>query len=325
MRNEMVKIMGNENSKDGIGQDTAMTGASGAVAAALLDGLIDYAGLFPPADLSLEAMVDHYASYLKCEQSWVLGRVLVPVGMLEAFASLAPLPRDQGDDPWCVNALVSPSGDAQLSNDLDVISAFNHKHSDPANGHCLVDAVDLKASDALSIDTALDLMPDELMPFFELPVNSDIRGHVAALSGSVAGAKVRTGGIVPEAYPSPEAVSEFLLACIRADVPFKATAGLHHALCSRNEQVGADEFGFLNVFLGAALARACRLDHEELAEVLQERSSEAFVFEETSISWRNHEIGIEEIVQSRIEGAISYGSCAFDEPLNDLRHLGLII
>ena len=317
--------MDRDTSKNGVEQDAAMTGASSAVAAALLDGLIDYAGLFPPADLSLEAMVHHYDSYLKCDQSWVLGRVLVPVDMLETFASLAPLPREQDDDPWCVNALVSPSGDAQLSKDLEVISAFNHKHSDPSNGCCLVDAVDLKASDALSIDTALDLMPDELMPFFELPVNSDIRGHVAALSGSVAGAKVRTGGIVPEAYPSPIAVSEFLLACIRADVPFKATAGLHHALCSRNEEVGADEFGFLNVFLGAAFARACRLDHEELAEVLQERSPEAFVFGETSISWRKHEIGIEEIVQSRIEGAISYGSCAFDEPLSDLRHLGLII
>ena len=38
------------------------------------------------------------------------------------------------------------------------------------------------------------------------------------------------GGVTPESIPSPEQVAEFIWDCARAPVPFKATAGLHHAV-----------------------------------------------------------------------------------------------
>ncbi len=305
--------------EDGIAADEELS-----IAAAFFDGLIDYAGLFPPADLPLDRVVNNYAAYLEGDDAWVLGRILIPVDRLDEFAALAPLPKSSQAAPWCVNTLVRPAGDQGLPDDLRTIAAFNEKHSHAENGWCVVDVVDLKAPDASQIDSALNIMPDDLMPFFELPVNTDIRGHVAALSGSVAAAKVRTGGVVPEAYPPPEAVADFILACVRADVPLKATAGLHHALPHRNKTVGADEFGLLNVFVGAVLTRACRLDQEELIEVLTERSETAFKFEEDVLRWREYEIGIQDIIHSRIEGAISFGSCEFKEPLEELRHLGIL-
>jgi hypothetical protein len=45
---------------------------------ALLEGLIDYAGLFPPAALSMQDAVRNYARYGEGEYAWALGRFVVP-------------------------------------------------------------------------------------------------------------------------------------------------------------------------------------------------------------------------------------------------------
>ena len=45
---------------------------------ALLEGLIDYAGLFPPAALSMQDAVRNYARYREGEYAWALGRFVVP-------------------------------------------------------------------------------------------------------------------------------------------------------------------------------------------------------------------------------------------------------
>src|SRR6185312_670299 len=73
-------------------------------------------------------------------------------------------------------------------------------------------------------------------------------------------AKIRTGGVTAEAFPSGETMADFLLACARARVPFKATAGLHHVvrgsykLTYELESAQAKMHGLANVFLAAALA-----------------------------------------------------------------------
>ena len=45
---------------------------------ALLEGLIDYAGLFPPAALSMQDAVRNYARYREEQYAWALGRFVVP-------------------------------------------------------------------------------------------------------------------------------------------------------------------------------------------------------------------------------------------------------
>jgi hypothetical protein len=45
---------------------------------ALLEGLIDYAGLFPPAALSMQDAVRNYARYREGEYAWALGKFIVP-------------------------------------------------------------------------------------------------------------------------------------------------------------------------------------------------------------------------------------------------------
>jgi hypothetical protein len=139
-------------------------------------------------------------------------------------------------------------------------------------------------------------------------------------------AKVRTGGITPEAFPPAGAIIDFIAACRREAVPFKATAGLHHPMrgeyrftYEKGSQTGM-MYGFLNVFIAAALLYASESKDTALA-ALEERDASAFIFADDAIQWRGKRIGAEQILASRSEFAISFGSCSFREPVEELAHL----
>lgn len=306
---------------------------------ALLQGLIDYAGLFPPAKLDMPASVRNYERYLQSQHAWMLGRFILPVSRLEEFrtASRGVLPTSgEDDEPWPLSVLI----DGELDVDLDAIYAFNREHAIESNGLAVIDAVEIKvpleggSPSATFVDETLDRVPDELFPFFELPApgmgGADIRGCLAVLSDADAAAKLRTGGVTPEAIPASAHVAEFILACAGADVPFKATAGLHHAVraehgltyepnCPRSIM-----HGFLNVFIAAALAKQARISAETLTRVLEERDPRAFVFTDTRVTWRDHALGMDQIEDARHGFALSYGSCSFEEPVEELGALKLI-
>ena len=136
-------------------------------------------------------------------------------------------------------------------------------------------------------------------------------------------AKIRTGGLVPEALPPVQDVARFVRACKAAGVAFKATAGLHHPLrCVKpltyeaNAPMGKMH-GFLNVFLAAAL-----LEHADA--ILAEEDAAAFTFDDDGAAWRGHGVTTEALTTMRRDFAISFGSCSFEEPIEDLRELGLL-
>jgi len=293
----------------------------------LLEHIIDYAGLFPPAKLDMRSAVHRFHQYRESGDAWMLSRFIVPVRRLGEFEDAAAefLPAREGDEPWALSALVSPADDDALTTDLERLAAFNDRHADAANGLALVDTVELRASDSEAIEAAMELVPEAVFPFFELPADRDVRGLVAALAGGDAGAKVRTGGVAPELFPSPDELARFIRACAAASVPFKATAGLHHPFRHESATVpGAREFGFFNVFLGAALARTERLTQDELITLLDDESPDNFHFEDDSIAWRDHVLTVGDLHAARDNFAASYGSCSFEEPLEDLRTLKLL-
>ena len=292
----------------------------------LLAGVVDYAGLFPPARLDMPTTLGNYAEYLAGPEAWMLGRLVIPVSRLEEFEAHAAtlLPGQLGAEPWQITALVAPAGDPGLVANLERVTAFNETHAEPSRGLARIGVLELRGTDPDAIDDALDRIPDALFPFFELAGDGDPRGLAAALTGSDAGAKIRTGGTEAAAYPSPERLTRFIAACVAADVPFKATAGLHHPLYHHSDAVGADEFGFLNVFTAAVLTRARKLDDAALRGVLTDESIETFVFGDAELSYRDHTVTVEEIEEARQHVAISFGSCSFIEPLDDLRSLKLL-
>ena len=124
--------------------------------------------------------------------------------------------------------------------------------------------------------------------------------------------------------PPVDDVARFLWAAQDCGVPFKATAGLHGAVRHPEDELGTDVHGFLNVFGAAVLARARGLDRSTLAALLHERDASAFALDERRFAWRGVEADAREIASARASFAHGYGSCSFDEPVRDLRALGML-
>jgi hypothetical protein len=188
----------------------------------------------------------------------------------------------------------------------------------------MIDVVELRGESADAIDEALDMIPGELFPFFEMPVSPDPRGLLATVAGLDAGAKVRTGGQKQDAIPAAADLARFIAACSAAAVPFKATAGLHHPLRHVSDSMGTEEFGFLSVFVAACLGQLHDLPEREIEAMLVDRSPASFTFEEGEITWRDWRIGTDQIEEARDFFAVSFGSCSFDEPRDHLRAMGLL-
>jgi len=303
---------------------------------ALVAGLFDYAGLFPPTGRGMQRAVESYARDRMGEDAWMLGRFVCAASRLDELsehgAALMPGTyatsgyREHADtlEPWGVTVVA----DLPLEDALAHIVEFNERHSREDRGLARADAVEIKASSAAFIDETLDEVPGDILPFYELPIDLDCRGMVAALSGSGACAKVRCGGVTPDAIPAPERIAAFLHACAAGDVPFKATAGLHHPV--RAEQPLTYEpspprgvmHGFVNVFLAAVAARADRASPDDLVAILNERDPSAFTFTDAAAAWRGREWAAASITSIRASFALSIGSCSFEEPVGDLRGLG---
>jgi hypothetical protein len=125
-------------------------------------------------------------------------------------------------------------------------------------------------------------------------------------------------------------IIKFVRACVAANVPFKATAGLHHPIrCFRPLTYAANGpkgtmHGFLNLFMMTGFARES-FKKKRLEELMEEEFDEVFRFEPNKIHWRgNNTLDLTQIEQLRLSGVISFGSCSFDEPVADLQGLGIL-
>ena len=300
----------------------------------LLDSVLDYAGLFPPAKLEMQPTVTNFARYRKGADAWMLARLIVPVTRFPEFVEKADplLPKTadvEGDAPWPLSVLVAPASDRQIVADLERIERFNERMEDRdfsrAHGRAMIDTIETKAVSAHEIDRALEYVPDDIFAYFEIPAEIDPRGLVATMASLDAGAKIRTGGLTADAHPTPEQVARFLKVCRAAEVPFKATAGLHHPCRHMATDVGCMQFGFLNMFVaGCMLWNDDAMGEKELEEILVEENARAFEFGPTGLAWRRRFLKFDEIATARERFAHSFGSCSFEEPLADLRALGLL-
>ena len=140
-------------------------------------------------------------------------------------------------------------------------------------------------------------------------------------------AKVRTGGVTPDAIPPADRIAAFLAAAAARRLPFKATAGLHHPIRSLHPLTYAADapqavmHGFINVFTAAAFAWH-GAPGELLLDVINDVDPHAFRFQDDGLSWRGRGLGTAQIEEARRDFAHSFGSCSFEEPLADLRALG---
>ena len=118
---------------------------------------------------------------------------------------------------------------------------------------------------------------------------------------------MRCGGAT---LPRIPALAEFVQGCRRLQVPFKATAGLHHPVRA------GDEHGFLNLLAAAVFG-----DEEE---ALAEEDPSVFGASPDAFSWRHRSASPEEISRARSELFVSFGTCSAQEPIDGLEGLGFL-
>jgi hypothetical protein len=287
----------------------------------LLAGLVDYAGLFPPAGLEMSAAVHNYAAYRAGDDAWILGRFVVPVSRFEELSEAIDALGAQAAPEWRLTAVAGSDAAA----DLEHVREFTRN----ARGRARVDSLEAKLTTANAIERVAKSATPDLTIFAEIPLDGDAEPLVAAVKRANIHAKVRTGGVTPESIPSPEAVLRFMRCCISAGVPFKATAGLHHPIRAdypltyeSGSPVGLMH-GFLNVFLAAGFLTNRMTDADAL-ELLNERDPAAFTTTPTTIRWRGAVLDESQIDALRGRVALSFGSCSFREPVEELRKLALL-
>ena len=285
----------------------------------LLTGLIDYAGLFPPAGLGMDAAVRNYDSYVDGEYAWMLGRFIVPAARLAEYAEAV---RIAGIDAsaWRLSVLATQA-DAESSRD----STLGRRTG--AGGLADRRAGDQGGERARDPGCSAGVRR-ELSALFR-----DAAGEVAVLAAGDGGCEGqsedpdRRRGT--DAIPEESRVLEFLRIASERRLAFKATAGLHHPLRAmqrltyKPDSPQAVMHGFLNVFCAAALLWHEPGQRQEAAWMLGERDADAITMDE-AMTWHNSGVTLtaEQIHEAREQFCIGFGSCSFTEPIDDLRKLG---
>jgi hypothetical protein len=288
----------------------------------LLSEIIDYAGLFPPSALSMPEAVINYATYKNSNYKWMLGRFVVPISRLDEFLESAAEFISRDSEPWKLSVLASDDIYATARK----IEEFNAGNAPRA----VCDALEVKADSVAKIEKITEAVSPELQTYFEIPIGAELSELAVNLALKSRRAKIRTGGTTPEAFPPAKMIIRFIRTCLAANVPFKATAGLHHPIrCYKplTYDAGAPEGmmnGFINLFLATAFARA-GFKPSLLEEILEDEFEESFEFDDTGVLWRQeHFLSASQLKFVREKNIISFGSCSFEEPITDLQEINLL-
>jgi len=250
----------------------------------LLANAIDYAGLFPPAGLPMREAAANYERYGQGAERGLLGRFVVPL----AQARQTNQPGDR----------------------LSLLA--------PLSGVTGPGCYEVKGSPS---DAPI---PTGAIVYFECPVEG-----LTDVKRAGAGAKIRTGGLTAELIPSPSEVAAFILECARLRLAFKATAGLHHAIRSEYPltyepgSARATMHGFLNLLIASALAWH-GAGKAVVQGAIEERDPGSLGFEDDGAGWREHRLSFNELAAARAEFITGFGSCSFDEPVAEMKALGLL-
>lgn len=269
---------------------------------ALVRGLLDDAAVFPPGLLPLPQAARAHARHRAAGHAEIVGPLVVPASALATPQELEPV----GDAPLAVTV---PEGPAGVSGVLDAMS-----------GRFSLRALEIPVPEGMAVEslrTELERVRAATGAdvFVEVPRDERRPGVLALLAPLGCRAKFRTGGVRAELYPSVPELAAAIEAVVRAGIPFKATAGLHHAVRNTDPETGFDQHGFLNILLAvdSALRGGTAAD---LERVLADRDA-------AGIAARITGLGEPRVRAARGRFA-SLGTCSITDPLAELSELGLI-
>jgi hypothetical protein len=275
----------------------------------LLGSIVDYAGVFPPAKLILQRAMANYVDYQSTPYRWMLNRFVLPVSQLEEFDPTFQLKQ------WELSLICS----GNWKSEIETVQLLSGKNQ------ITVTALEFPPLPPTQIKRLIPYLPSGVEAFFEIPLNEDPQTYLEVLKYTGTGAKIRTGGMTAQAFPSITQLYQYILSFANAQVAFKATAGLHHLLpgnyCLTYEpdSVSTLMHGFLNVTILGALAYWHKVTPQTSQEVLHESTTTNFQFTPDTISWCNHRLNIAKIKEARQRFFRSFGSCSFQEPVDNLK------
>jgi hypothetical protein len=252
----------------------------------LLTGLIDYAGLFPPASLEMAEAARNYDAYRAGPHSWALGRFILPSARL-----------NEVDPDWSYVVLGVPPR--------------------------AVPVCELKVERAADASPILDGLPEGVTAYFELPIDADPaplaggRGRAKVRTGGLTlEAFPAPGDLVRFLYRCAKARVPFK-ATAGLHHPIRS---MQRCTYEADSPV-ALMHGFVNVFLAAALLWHGGKAGGAIA-TLEEESPGEFHFDDQGVAWHGHRLSVDQLREARERFAMSFGSCSFEEPIGDLQRLG---
>lgn len=320
---------------------------------AFMEGIIDYAGLFPPADLSLDTSIQKYSQYRKSDDAWMLSRFIIPATRLGELKPYGETLFQEGDSfEFSVLGKGTETVSEYREHLQEVVKAvqdFHEIHGSRVTTDILeiklpreaVFANDPELLNEIFEETGQLLNQSALTPrevFFEGAFDKNWRKEIGLILEILSesnqelerenvdqlGFKIRCGGVDAHMFPSVEQVAFALNTARERNLAAKATAGLHHPIRQYSESVQTKMHGFFNVFGGAMLSYAHDLSDDELAEILKEEDPDRFTFTNEGFKWKDLPVSTHEIAELRDVALVSFGSCSFDEPREDLENLGLM-
>ncbi len=320
-----------------------------------MHGIIDYAGLFPPAKLPLDTAIRNYAEYRKDADAWMLSRFIIPAAMLPKISEYADELFTQ-KHPFAFSVLGKGTEtieeyEREIEKILNNCTEFCQAHPGSITTGMLEIKLPQEAAFSHDVDllnklmneTADKLNQSAIAPhtifyegFLDESWKKDTEAILQAISAhnetraninenhQFTAFKIRCGGVEADQFPSVEQLAFILNRARKYNVALKGTAGLHHPVRHYAEEVQTKMHGFFNAFGGAMLASANNLNDTVLEEILKEEDAEQFTFTDDAFTWKDYSVSTEQIKKLREDTLLSFGSCSFDDPREDLAQLKLL-
>lgn len=296
----------------------------------LLSEILDYAGVYPPAKLDFTSSYANYCTYQKSPKAFMLGSFVCPVTNLEDLRASQP-----SEPPIDVTVISSPIQSQedffrQLESDVENTKSYFSNAIPSHELHSFETRL-------ISYNTDVEECEKVLSKLYAVNKNTKFFLEVPFLDGwensvpeiisriseqTICNAKIRTGGLNQNAFPNVKQLQQFIYSCANNELPFKATAGLHHPVTHWDDEIKVNMHGFFNVFL-SAIYMYHNYEHEIVEKILSSQNPLDFQFYDEYAVICDTKITLEEIEQGRTF-ALSFGSCSLDEPVEHLVSLGYI-
>jgi hypothetical protein len=262
--------------------------------------------------------VRQYDLYRRSADRWMLGRFVVAATRLQELGSAIStggITIDTGN-PWTLSVVMG----AHVPAELALIAAFQAEWEPQG---VLADSIEYKVASVGQVRTLGEQIPRSFRRYFEVPQVGPYGELVSAIRDVGAFAKVRTGGTTAELFPAAADLTTFLLAAVKRDVPFKATAGLHHPfrgsypLTYLPDAERQSMYGFVNLLV--ATTELMRGGEGETAEaILREEGRTAFACNDDGILWGGERYSAADLASAHERFFLGFGSCSFREPVDEL-------